>query len=350
MNDTEAAAVLASCARELLCLVDDDGRVLSAAGPWEDVVGDAAVTALDDVVREDDRPALRAYLAAVVAGGSHPPIDVQLAGGYRVFDVALRRVGEHVVGSMRDVTAQRVADERLQRLNTELQRSNDELQRFAYVASHDLSEPLRMVTSFCGLLDDEYADRLDDNGREYLAYAVDGAVRMRTLIDDLLAYARVSTAAEEPRRVVLDDVVAAAVRDVGRVVEATGAEVSVGPLPVVVGHPGQLGQLAANLIGNAIKFRTPGTVPRVSVTAETHGRRVTLSVADNGIGIPQRHRDRVFVMFKRLHGREAYEGNGIGLALCKRIAEQLGGSVWIEEAPGGGSVFRVTLVAAEDAA
>lgn len=351
----DAARLLASCARELLCLTDESGHVLAAAGPWEDAVGlsadDVHGTALDDLVHEDDRPALRAYRTAVLAGEPHALVDVRLASGRPlVFDVALRRADDHVVASFRDVTAQREADARLQRANDELERSNAELQRFAYVASHDLSEPLRMVTSYCGLLAEDFGERLDDTGREYLGYAVDGALRMRTLIDDLLAYSRVSWVADAARRVSLDEVFDAALRDLGGAIADAGADVVVEPLPAVLGNPGQLGQLAANLLGNALKFRSPGTVPRVTVSAETGGGRVTLSVADNGIGIPDKHRERVFVMFKRLHGRGAYGGNGIGLALCKRIAELHGGAVWVEDAPGGGSVFRVTLVAAEDAA
>jgi light-regulated signal transduction histidine kinase (bacteriophytochrome) len=357
----DAAQLLAACARELLCIIDGDGQVVAAAGPWHDVVGIPAAevtgAGLDAFVHDDDRPALRAYRAAVLDGEPHGLVDVRVAGTDRVFDVALRRAGAHVVASLRDVTAQRAADERLaqlneqlQRANDELQRSNDELQRFAYVASHDLSEPLRMVTSYCGLLAEDSAGQLDETAREYLAFAVDGAVRMRTLIDDLLAYSRVSWVAEEPSLVSLDEVFDVALRDLGGAVEETGAEVVVAPLPVVLGDPGQLGQLAVNLLGNALKFRTPGTPPRVTVSADVRGNRVTLSVADNGIGIADKHRERVFVMFKRLHGRGAYDGNGIGLALCKRIAELHGGTVWVEEAPGGGSVFRVTLVAAEGAA
>jgi PAS domain S-box-containing protein len=350
----DSAQLLAACARELLCLTDRDGHVLAAAGPWQDVVGlpasDVPGAALDAFVHEDDRPALRAYHSAVLAGEPHDVVDVRLLRGDRVFDVALRRADERVVASLRDVTAQRLADQALALLNDELQRSNDELQRFAYVASHDLSEPLRMVTSYCGLLAEDHAGVLDETGREYLAFAVDGAVRMRTLIDDLLAYSRVSWVAAEPSRVSLDDVFGAALRDLGVAVQDAGADIVIEPLPDVLGNPAQLGQLAANLLGNALKFRTPGTVPRVTVSAGTRGAKVTLSVADNGIGIPDKHRERVFVMFKRLHGRGAYGGNGIGLALCKRIAELHGGAVWVEEAPGGGSVFHVTLVAAADAA
>ncbi len=356
---TAASASLAAAARELLCLVDAEGRVLAAAGPWAEVVGVPAAGVeglpLDALVHAEDRAAFASARAAVVAGGEPAPFDLRLASGRweRVYDVALRPADGAVVASLRDVTAQRAADQRLallhdrlQQANVELQRSNEELQRFAYVASHDLSEPLRMVTSYCALLEDHCGAELDETAREYLGYAVDGAQRMRALIDDVLAYSRVAWVAEEARRVDLAEVVADAVRDLGATVAEHDAEVVVGPLPAVLGNAAQLGQLAATLIGNALKFRTPDTPPRVAVTASVAGGAVTLSVTDNGIGIPERHRERVFVMFKRLHGRAAYQGNGIGLALCKRIAELHGGTVWVEAAPGGGSVFRVTLVAA----
>jgi light-regulated signal transduction histidine kinase (bacteriophytochrome) len=203
-----------------------------------------------------------------------------------------------------------------------------------------------MVTSYCALLVNDFGDQLGDDAKEYLHYATDGALRMRALIDDLLAYSRVSWVAEEAVPVDLHAVVTDAVRDLGTVIADTGALVTVGPMPSVLGNAGQLGQLVANLLGNALKFRTEGTVPRVAVTARATGAQVTLTVADNGIGIDEKHRERIFVMFKRLHGRAAYEGNGIGLALCKRIAELHGGTVWAEEAPGGGSAFHVTLVGA----
>jgi signal transduction histidine kinase len=360
MTVTEAARVLTEAARELLCLTEADGRVVAAAGPWYDATGigpDALPrSVLDMLVHADDRATLRQHRATAVAGAVPPPFDLRLVAGPpgRLFDVALRVHEQRVLVSLRDVTHQRRAEEhlallneRLRDTNAELQRSNAELQRFAYVASHDLSEPLRMVTSYCDLLRVDYSDVLDDTAREYLGYAVDGALRMRTLIDDLLAYSRVSSSAPDTERVELDAVFADALHDVGGAVADTGAQVAVGPLPAVRGNPAQLHQLATNLLSNAVKFRTPGTDPVVSVAAQVRGAQVKLSVADNGIGVPEQHRERIFVMFKRLHGRAAYGGNGIGLALCKRIAELHGGSVWVQSAPGGGSVFHVTLPVAD---
>lgn len=354
------ARILAGCARELLCLTDADRTVLGAVGPWAEATGAGAEaltgTRLEDVARPSDRAALREYHQAVAAGRDHPAVDVRVTSGprTRIFDVVLRRVDDVVVASFRDVTRQRDAEallgalnEQLQRANAELQRSNDELQHFAYVASHDLSEPLRMVTSYCGLLVADYGDALDETAREYLGFAADGAKRMRALIDDLLAYSRVSWVAEDATRVELDDVLADALRDLGRVVADSGARVEAHPLPAVLGNRPQLGQLVTNLVGNAVKFRSPDRPPRVVVSATVTGPHVRLSVADNGIGIDEKHRERIFVMFKRLHGRGHYDGNGIGLALCKRIAELHGGTVWVEAGPDGGSVFHATLLAAD---
>jgi light-regulated signal transduction histidine kinase (bacteriophytochrome) len=351
--------ILTRCARELLCATGPDGVVLSAAGPWEELTGTPpealAGRPLDDLVDEDGRAALRTCHEAVAAGMATGSLDVTVTVGdrSRVYDVLLRPVEGAVVASFRDVTQQRRAErqlgelnDRLQRTNEELTRSNEELQRFAYVASHDLSEPLRMVTSYCALLVSDYGAELDETAREYVAYAVDGALRMRTLIDDLLSYSRVSSVSVPAVEVDLAAVFDEAVRDLGPAIAGCGAQVTVGPMPAVLGNRGQLGQLAANLLGNALKFRTPGEVARVHVSAEEAGSVVTLSVSDNGIGIAEKHRQRIFVMFKRLHGRASYDGNGIGLALCQRIAELHGGQVWAEEAPDGGSVFRVTLVAA----
>lgn len=362
MTVLDATRVLTECARELLCATGRDRRILSAAGPWPDATGipPGALHGMlfEELVHDDDRVALRTYHEATVAGLAHGTIDVRVERGARtrVYDVALRVVEDVAVASFRDVTQQRAAEEqlgalneRLQQTNTELQRSNDELQRFAYVASHDLSEPLRMVTSYCALLVEDRGELLDDTSREYLAYAIDGALRMRALIDDLLAYSRVSWVSEPAVRVALRDVVDDALRDLGRIVEESGGEVTVGPLPTVLGNRAQLGQLVTNLVGNAVKFRSPDVAPRISVSARVEGARVTLVVSDNGIGIDPKHRERVFVMFKRLHGRGSYDGNGIGLALCKRIAELHGGNVWVEEAPGGGSAFHVTLVDADAA-
>lgn len=226
----------------------------------------------------------------------------------------------------------------------ELARSNRDLEHFAYVASHDLQEPLRMVTSFVQLLERRYGEQLDDQAREYIGYAVDGATRMQQLINDLLAYSRVGSRGTPFAPVDLSEIVGAGLRDLRGALDAAGAEVVVGTLPVVVGDPTQLGQLFTNLVGNAVKFNEGGT-PTIRIEAEPAGEHWSFTVADDGIGIAPEHADRVFTLFQRLHTREEHPGTGMGLAICRRIVERHGGRIWVEPNEPRGSVFRFTLPA-----
>ena len=237
----------------------------------------------------------------------------------------------------------------LQTRAVELERSNADLEQFAYVASHDLSEPLRMVGGFVQLLRKRYGGRLDADADEFISYAVDGVNRMQSLIDDLLAFSRVGRG---DRALVEVDCTAAARRGVDALaaqVAETGADVEIGELPHVRGDERELSQLFQNLISNAIKFRGEEP-PRVQVTAEPAegGAAWSFSVADNGIGIQPHHAERIFKMFQRLHGREDYPGTGIGLAICKKIVEHHGGRIWVEPSADGGSVFRFTFAALEE--
>jgi signal transduction histidine kinase len=224
----------------------------------------------------------------------------------------------------------------------ELVRSNAELAQFAYVASHDLQEPLRMVVGYVQLLEKRLADKLDADTREFMAFAVDGALRMQNLIQDILAYSRVSTRAGPLAPVDSAAALKAALMLLASRVTETGAEVDAQPLPLVMADRTQLVQLFQNLIGNAIKF-CKERVPRVRVEARRQDHRWRFSVTDNGIGIAPEYRGQLFVIFKRLHTRREYPGTGIGLAICKRIIERHGGEIGIESAPAGGSVFWFTL-------
>jgi light-regulated signal transduction histidine kinase (bacteriophytochrome) len=245
-----------------------------------------------------------------------------------------------VVISFTDVTEEREAVDALER-------SNAELQQFAYIASHDLSEPLRMVSSYLQLLRRRYHGRLDDDADEFIDYAVDGATRMRSLIEGLLAYSRAGRG-EESEPVELNAVVGDVLRSLAAALVEAEAEIEVDDLPAVHGNRLQLEQLLQNLVANALKFR--GEPPaRVWVSGCPAGAgMVQLVVEDAGIGIEPQHRERVFKMFQRLHDREAYEGTGIGLAICRKIVERHGGRIWVEDRAGGGTVFRFTLAAAGD--
>jgi light-regulated signal transduction histidine kinase (bacteriophytochrome) len=221
-----------------------------------------------------------------------------------------------------------------------------DLQELFYVASHDLNEPLRMVTSYLGLLERRYGEQLDDTAREFIHYAVDGAERMRALLDDLLYFSRAGS--DEPARepVAVAEVLDGVLRSLEPAIDEAGATIVVdGPLPVVAADGVQLGQLLQNLIANAVKFHVPGAANRVTVRARRDGDDAAwlLSVSDDGIGIGPRQQERIFQIFQRLHPRQDYDGTGIGLAICRRIAERLGGAITVDSVPGEGSTFTVSI-------
>ncbi|MCC2669598.1 MAG: multi-sensor signal transduction histidine kinase, partial [Armatimonadetes bacterium] len=247
-----------------------------------------------------------------------------------------------MAGISRDVTDRIEVEERLRKTAAELARSNEELQQFAYVASHDLQEPLRMVASYTQLLARRYRDRLDDDGMEFIDFAVDGATRMQNLIQDLLAYSRVGTRTHAFTPIPLDEVVTRALSNLRMALSESGAEVTHDPLPTIIGDSSQLVQLFQNLLGNALKFRG-AEPPRVHVSAELRGAEWLIGVHDNGIGIEPEYAERIFVIFQRLHAKSDYPGSGIGLAICKKIVSRHGGTIWVEPAPEGGAVFRFTI-------
>jgi light-regulated signal transduction histidine kinase (bacteriophytochrome) len=228
---------------------------------------------------------------------------------------------------------------------SELERSNRELEQFAYVASHDLQEPLRKVASFCQMLENRYSEQLDERAKQYIAYAVDGAKRMQGLINDLLAFSRVGQPGTSFGQVDLNEAAGRAVSELEAAVEDSDATITVDRLPVVPGERGLLIQLFANLIGNSIKFRRVDVPPVIRITAEQKNGEWEFACKDNGIGIEPSYRERVFVIFQRLHPRDAYPGTGIGLALCRKIVDFHGGKIWIDdqETDQPGTVIRWTL-------
>jgi signal transduction histidine kinase len=228
----------------------------------------------------------------------------------------------------------------------ELERSNMELQQFAYVASHDLQEPLRTVASFTQLLAKRYADKLDDKAREFIGFAVDGSKRMQRLINDLLSFSRVGTQGKTLAAVSCEATLDAVLRNLKSAIDDSGAVITRDSLPMVLADDLQLVQLVQNLVGNAIKFHGD-TAPRVHIGAERNGEGWKISVRDNGIGIASEHYERIFVIFQRLHTKTQYAGTGIGLAICKKIAERHGGRIWVEATPRGGTTFCFTMADAE---
>jgi signal transduction histidine kinase len=245
---------------------------------------------------------------------------------------------------VRDLSAVKDANAALEARTLDLQRSNSELEQFAYVASHDLQEPLRKVASFCQLLQRRYAGQLDEKADQYIEYAVDGAKRMQMLINDLLAFSRVGRV-EQPRVLVpAADLLAQARANLATTIRKARAQIDAGDLPTVLAEPTLLTAVFQNLLGNALKFAGDDP-PHVTVSARQDGEFWLFSVADNGIGIDPAYADRIFVIFQRLHDKSAYPGTGIGLAMCRKIIEYHGGRVWLDtsQAGGSGSTFCFTL-------
>lgn len=336
---------------EMLCTIGFDGTFREVNRSFVSGLGCEAVDldcGYDELIHPDDRAAT---CAEAVSRADQRDV-VSFENRYRHADGEYRWLSWSVEPDTedallycvaRDMTEQREQAAVVSKLLAELERSNTDLAQFAYVASHDLSEPLRMVSSYVQLLADRYVGQLDADADEFIAYAVDGATRMKVLIDDLLTYSRAGGTAIIRRPVDCDVLVAAALADLDVVVVESGATVVVGELPTVVGDPGQLAQLFHNLLSNALKFVGADVSAEVRVSAERVDGAWCFSVEDNGIGIAEAHRARIFLMFKRLHGRAEYPGTGIGLALCHKIVSRFGGRIWLEGRSGPGTIFRFTV-------
>ena len=280
---------------------------------------------------------LAAQVRAVVLGGFDRRVE---AGGAR----EIVSLGSDV-DAMRERIAAEVAT--LERIRDELERSNTELEQFAYVASHDLQEPLRKIASFTQMLQSRYGGQLDERADTYMEFAVDGAKRMQDLINDLLAFSRVGRITEQQQVVDVELLVSLAKRSLAESIADSGAQIDVGPLPSVHGEPRLLELVFTNLIGNGIKFRGSDP-PRISVRAERREHDWCFTVADNGIGIEPEYADRIFIIFQRLHPRAAYDGTGIGLSMCRKIVEYHGGTIWLEQTDEPGATFHFTLPAIEE--
>jgi PAS domain S-box-containing protein len=303
-----------------------------------------------DFVVPEDRPRVREAIEQVL---EHGRVELEATaltkdGGLvpSEFTGTLLRDGDaNVVGVCcigRDVSERKRHEESMERFAAELQKSNRELEHFAYIASHDLQEPLRKIAGFAGFLEKRYRGRLDADADRYINYMVDGAGRLRDLINDLLAYSRITTRGGEFAAVDCNAVVGRVLKEMELSINEKGASVSCGNLPTVTADGDQLAMVFRNLIGNALKFHGEEP-PRVVVSAERQGEEWLFSVSDNGIGMEAGDLERIFLMFQRLHGRAEYPGTGIGLAICRKVVERHGGRIWVASEPGRGSTFRFTL-------
>lgn len=350
-GDAGHLARLFAMSPDLLAAAGFDGLLKLFNDAWEMQLGftreELAVKPYLELVHRDDRDDTRAQIGRLAQGETIAEYVCRLV---RKDGTVVRMAWSggpgdeafYIVG--RDVTDRLAMEHELAQRAERLANTNSELQDFAYTASHDLSEPLRMVASFLGLLERRSGPALDDRSREYLRQATDGAVRMRHLIDDLLLYSRVAN--EEPRREQVDlrGLVDGVLAILAPAIQEEGAQVTVEDLPTLEAEPTQLAQLLQNLIGNAVKFHPPDRPPHVRVSARRTIGGVVVTVADDGIGIPVSDQERIFAMFTRLHGRHEYAGTGIGLAICRRIAERHGGRIYVEsDGEGHGSAFHTLL-------
>jgi PAS domain S-box-containing protein len=343
----EKFRALAQATPDHVMLLDAELRIRYAnfAAPGltiEQLIG----TPLPDFAPPGREAEIRALLQGVLETGVETAYETAYepsVGATIHFESRAARIGkDRIVVIARDVTGRKRAEESLARTMVDLRRSNADLEQFAYVASHDLQEPLRMIASYVGLLSERYRGKLDERADRYVDYAVNGARRMQLLIESLLHYARAGTKGRVAIAVDMSAAAAEAQANLSREIIDANAVVEVGSLPVVLADRGQMVQVFQNLLSNAVKFRG-AEPPKVSVSGRDAGKEWEFVVQDNGIGIEPRHGERVFGVFKRLHTVQEYPGTGIGLALCRRIVERHGGRIWLEPAEGGGSVFRFTL-------
>ncbi|OJX68269.1 MAG: hypothetical protein BGO92_05535 [Magnetospirillum sp. 64-120] len=269
------------------------------------------------------------------------------SGEIREVEVHLGPVSMHgrrfVHAIVHDVTDRERFQAELLEKSAKLEESNAELQQFSYVVSHDLQEPLRTIASFLQLLERRYEDKLDEDGRQFIGFAVDAARRQQAMIQSLLEYSRVGTRGRPFARTEMTKVAALAKENLAMAMAESAAQVEIGDLPTVMADETQMVSLLQNLMGNALKYRRDDVAPVIRLLAQDDGERWVFTVADNGIGIDPQYFDRIFQVFQRLHTREKYGGTGIGLALCRKIVQRHGGEIWVQSQPGQGSSFHFSL-------
>lgn len=340
---------------DMLCTISLDGRLIDLNPAWEPTLsykpGELKGCLLTELVHPEDLPVVNTAFQRVINGGESSRFEARYRhkdGKYRwlAWAIVISSQDEIVYGAASDVTERRQTEERLRQQAEELERSNRELEQFAYVASHDLQEPLRIVSSYVQLLARRYQGKLDQDADEFIGFAVEGANRMKSLITDLLAYSRVGTRGKELAPVEMEDALERATRNLRLAIQDSDAIITHDDLPVVLADQLQMTQLLQNLIGNATKFRG-SKPPRIHVGVRRRDEHWLFFVRDNGIGIDPQYAERIFVIFQRLHNRDEYPGTGIGLAICRKIVERHGGEIWVESKPDNGATFYFTLQPAE---
>ena len=274
-------------------------------------------------------------LSALRSNNEEFPIELSLSA---------IKLGEKwgAVGIIRDITERKEIEKSLNKRTEELERSNKDLEEFAYIASHDLQEPLRMITSYVQLLERRYKDKLDQDANDFIGYAVEGSTRMKSLINDLLVYSRVGTKGKEFTSTDINVILKKVLQNLQIALDENKVEISIGQMPKIMADDVQMIQLFQNLIGNAIKFKGDAP-PIISVKCEEQNKEFIFSISDNGIGIEKEYYDRIFMIFQRLHTRDQYPGTGIGLAVCRKIVERHGGGIWLDSEFGKGTTFYFSI-------
>lgn len=336
---------------EAIVITDTQGNIEWVNRAFSVLTGYVDILEKNAALLFADAPGTYEVMQQKLADMQHHTIEAQMrrmGGGEFPANVTLSAVRSdadmvtHQVLEFSDITEFRRAQDELERRTKELSRSNQELEQFAYVASHDLQEPLRMVASYTQLIAQRYRSKLDADADEFIEFAVDGATRMQAIINDLLMLSRVGTRNLAFTRGDSKSSLDRALANLRLVISETGAEIICGTLPVVDADGSQLTQLFQNLIGNALKFHGDHS-PLVRIGAEKQDGEWVFYVSDNGIGIAPEHFERIFLMFQRLHGKREYPGTGIGLTICKKIVEKHGGKIWIESVQGKGTTFYFTV-------
>ncbi len=340
-----------------LCMLDTDLRYVRINQRLADINGASREAHIGKTIREmvpDLHPETELRLRQVIETGL-PVLDVELTAQAPGKPGEVRTCLEQwcpykdsrgkVLGlniEVEDISERKKSEACLRQTSGELVRSNNDLEHFACVVSHELQEPLRMVTGFCGLLKERFDGKLDESAAQYLSLAVDGAQRMQALIQALLTYSRVGNPGEPALPIHMEDALRAALDTLKDSIGDAGARITAEPLPTVPGNALQLAQVFQNLIGNALKYRAK-TAPEVHISAKREDRVWLISVRDNGMGFDPLDAGKIFTIFQRLHTREEYPGTGIGLAICKKIIDRHGGRIWADSLPGRGSTFFFTL-------